>query len=142
MLDTAKPTSVSFEQVYDRTMTSLDLADLTPSQLDADIRAAAAEVFVRVQSWHDSPAWCGGHDDRRGYADVVLAIVDIDEVPESSDYAGLWRLTRAVAPILNHEWPDDPGTAQDLATAVEALRRTTVTRLREAEQARRRGGRR
>ncbi|WP_203923751.1 hypothetical protein [Rugosimonospora africana] len=123
-------------------MTPLDLADLTPSQLDADIRAAAAEVFARVQAWHDSPAWCGGQDDRRGYADVVLAIIDIDEVPEPVDYAGLWRLTRAVAPILNHSWPDDPGPARDLATAVEALRRTTVTRLREAEQARRRGGRR
>jgi hypothetical protein len=123
-------------------MTPPDLADLTPSQLDADIRAAAAEVFARVQAWHDSPAWCGGRDDRRGYAGVVLAIVDMDELPEPTDYAGLWRLTRAVTPILNHPWPDDPGPAQDLAEAVEALRRTTVTRLREAEDARRGNGRR
>ncbi len=127
--------------MYDRGMTPPDLADLTPSQLDADIRAAAAEVFARAQAWHDSPAWCGRHDDRRGYADVVLAIVDIDEVPEPTSYAGLWRLARAVAPILNHAWPDEPGPARDLAEAVEALRCTTVTRLRDAEQARARGGR-
>jgi hypothetical protein len=119
-------------------MTSPDLADLTPSELDADIRAAATEVYVRAQAWHDSPSWCGEQADRRGYTDVVLAIVDIDSLPEPVDYPGLWRLTHAVAPIIRHRWPDDPGPAHALVEAVERLRHTAVTRLREAEEARRR----
>jgi hypothetical protein len=122
-------------------MTPPTLADLTPSQLDADIRAAAIEVFARAQTWRNSPTWCGEHADRRGYTDVVLAIADIDTLPEPADYRGLWRLTRAVIPIISHRWPDEPGPAHALSEAVDRLRHTAVTRLREAERARLDSGR-
>jgi hypothetical protein len=118
-----------------------DLAALTPSELDADIRAAAIEVYVRIEAWRASACWSNGREDRRGYAAAVLAIADVDDLPEAVDYTDLWRLVRALAPILNHPWPEHPGRERGLAEAVERLREIAVGRLRSAEDARRITGR-
>ncbi|MGI5147024.1 hypothetical protein ACQEVC_11670 [Plantactinospora sp. CA-294935] len=99
---------------------------ITPQRRAAAIRAAAAEVLVRVQEWRDSPHWRDDDTNRDRYRRTADAVATLDRVPDPSTPEALSALVEAIRPIL-HVWrPGRPGAEQAIHSAVQRLQRVSA----------------
>lgn len=96
---------------------------LTPRQQSALIRAAAAEVYERVQEWRNSPRWQDTPTNAQRYEATVGAVTALDLLPEPATAEELTELSDAVRPLLVEWRPSRPGPEQSIFAAVERLRR-------------------
>ncbi|MEU5549169.1 hypothetical protein ABZ738_05315 [Micromonospora sp. NPDC047793] len=97
---------------------------LTPRARAALIRAAAAEVYERVQEWRNSPGWQDTPSNAHRHQATVSAIVRLNVLSEPVTADDLARVLEAVRPVLLEWRPSRPGPEQQIFIAVERLRRS------------------
>lgn len=116
MRDADTPPQDPADRPYTRT-------GLTPRQQSALIRAAAAEVYERVQEWRNSPRWQDTPTNAHRYQATVGAVTALDLLSEPVTAENLTELFDAVRPLLVEWRPSRPGPEQQIFAAVERLRK-------------------
>jgi hypothetical protein len=116
MRDADTPPQEPADHLYIRT-------GLTPRQQAALIRAAAAEVYERVQEWRNSLGWQDTPTNVHRHQATVSAVAGLDALPEPAAAEDLAGLIDAVRPLLAEWRPSRPGPEQQIFAAVERLRR-------------------
>lgn len=99
----------------------------TPQQSATTIRAAAAEVLIRVQEWRSSPNWRDDDTNRHRYQLTLDAVAAIDKLP---DPEAVPALVDAVRPLLAEWRPSRPSDQQAIYAAVERLQNVATGFLR------------
>ncbi|MFG1674143.1 hypothetical protein [Micromonospora sp. NPDC049282] len=95
---------------------------LTPQEHAARIRAAAAEVYERVQEWRHAPDWQETPTNAHRYAVTADAVTALSVLPEPATLESLAAIVGAVRPVLAEWRPSRPGPEQQIFAAVERLR--------------------
>lgn len=96
---------------------------LTPREQAALIRAAAAEVYERVQEWRSAPGWQDTPMNAHRHEATVSAIAALAALPEPTTADELSGLLDTVRPLLLEWRPSRPGPEQQIFVAVERLQR-------------------
>ncbi|GHJ12697.1 hypothetical protein [Micromonospora sp. AKA38] len=95
---------------------------LTPQEYAAHIRAAAAEVYERVQEWRLAPGWQETPTNAHRYTVTADAVAALSGLPEPETSEELAAVIDAVRPVLAEWRPSRPGPEQQIFAAVERLR--------------------
>ncbi|WFE59658.1 hypothetical protein [Micromonospora sp. WMMD712] len=97
-------------------------AALTPQRRADLIRAAAAEVRDRVQTWRDNPNWRNTPANSHRYETTIGAIDALGQLPDPDTEEAAASLADAVRPVIVEWRPSRPGPEQAIYAAVERLR--------------------
>jgi cytochrome P450 len=96
--------------------------DRDPKQYTDQIRALTAEVWRRVQEWHDKPDWVDDERNRHRYQLIAKAVAQLDALPDPERVDGVAAIIDAIKPI-SAEWrPHYAGPEQSIYAAVDRLR--------------------
>jgi hypothetical protein len=103
--------------------------DQDPAQLVAEIRHLAAEVWRRVQEWHDSPDWQDTERNRHRYDLTARTIAAFDDRSDPEQPVTVNAMSKVLTPILTEWRPALAGPEQAIYAAVDRLR-TAIGRIR------------
>lgn len=87
-----------------------------PDEQVEEIRRLTAEVWRRVQEWHDAPDWQDNEQNRHRYE---LTNTVVTALQDSTNYGAA---TEAVRPLINEWHPRYAGPEQAIYAAIARLR--------------------
>jgi hypothetical protein len=93
-----------------------------PHQYTEEIHGLAAEVWRRVQEWHDAPGWQDTEDNRRRYDLTAAAIAQLEHATRRRQPDTPGAITQLIAPILTEWAPGYAGPEQAIYAAADRLR--------------------
>jgi hypothetical protein len=93
-----------------------------PQQYTEEVCRLAAEVWRRVQEWHDAPGWQDTEGNRRRHDLTAAAVARLKDATRQRQADTPEAIVQLVAPILTEWTPGYAGPEQAIYAAADRLR--------------------